>query len=401
MGRAGTLAAVAGGLALRLVAVAWGLTMGAAGAFAAPLDADLAPLRSTGTEGFPLVQAPRRFEFPLDHGPHPEFRQEWWYLTGNLTGAAGERFGFELTFFRFALSPLSAVPTAGSGAKDDSRWRTRQVYTAHFAITDVATGRFRFAQKYARDALGLAGAEAAPFHVWLDDWRVSETDSSKSIAMRSGEVIGAPWTLHAHQQGYELELDVQPVWAPILNGDQGLSVKSGEPGAASYYYSIPRLAVRGRLVRDGTPVSVRGTAWLDREWGSGSLGPDEAGWDWFALQLEDGGALMFYALRNRDGTREPHSAGTWVDSKGNVRPLTSGEVRIDVGARWTSPRGNRYPSRWHVQIPTLALDVDVKPVMANQELGTRPRYWEGAVDVSGSHDGRTTSGRGYVELVGY
>jgi predicted secreted hydrolase len=291
--------------------------------------------------------------------------------------------------------------TRGSGAKDDSRWRTRQVYTAHFAITDVAKDRFRFAQKYARHALGLAGAEASPFNVWLDDWRVGEKGAGNpAVGPRGGEA-SAPWTLYAHQQGYELELDVQPVSAPMLNGDQGLSVKSAEPGAASYYYSIPRLAVRGRLVRDGTPVVVSGTAWLDREWGSGSLGPNEAGWDWFALQLEDGGAVMFYALRNRDGTRELHSAGTWFDSKGNARALKSEEVRIDVGAHWTSPRGTRYPSRWHLQIPTLALDVDVQPVMANQELGTRPRYWEGAVDVSGSHAGRATSGRGYVELVGY
>ena len=411
----------------RLTAAAAALGFATA-AFAAPLDDDLAPLRSTGTEGFPLVETPRRFEFPRDHGPHPEFRQEWWYLTGNLTGAAGERFGFELTFFRFALSPGSEAPsgvTLGSGAKYDSRWRTKQVYTAHFAITDVATGQFRFAQKYARHALGLAGAEAAPFNVWLDDWRVGEAGASNStvgagggstlavgggstVMARGGSTVaargdgaGAPWRLYAHQQGYELELDVEPVSAPMLNGDQGLSVKSGEPGAASYYYSIPRLTVRGRLVRDGSPVAVSGTAWLDREWGSGSLGPNEAGWDWFALQLQDGSAVMFYALRNRDGTRESHSAGTWIDSKGNTRALTSQEVRIDVGAHWTSPRGTRYPSRWHLQIPTLALDVDVTPVMANQELGTRPRYWEGAVDVVGSHEGQATSGRGYVELVGY
>jgi predicted secreted hydrolase len=373
----------------RLAALAAAGVMAAMTAVAAPLEEDLAPLRSTGTEGFPLVEGLRRFEFPRDHGPHPEFRQEWWYLTGNLIGAGGERFGFELTFFRFALTPGAPV--------DDSPWRTNQVYTAHFAITDVATGRFRFAQKYARHALGLAGAEAAPFHVWLDDWRVG----GPGAAGGGGRGGGETWTLYAHQPGYELELEVQPQSAPMLNGDQGFSVKSGEPGAASYYYSIPRLAVHGRLVREGAPISVSGTAWLDREWGSGSLGPNEAGWDWFALQLEDGSAVMFYALRNRDGTREPHSAGTWMDSKGNTRALTSEEVRIAVGDHWKSPRGTPYPSRWRLQIPTLSLDVDIKPVMANQELGTRPRYWEGAVDVSGSHEGHATSGRGYVELVGY
>jgi predicted secreted hydrolase len=408
-----------GGLGrMRRILAAVVLAMTAVVAFAAPAEPaasgsivaggvlpgeDLAPLRSTGTEGFPLVDGPRRFEFPRDHGPHPEFRQEWWYLTGNLTGAAGERFGFELTFFRFALRPGPPV--------DDSPWRSNQLYTAHFAITDVAKDRFRFAQKYARHALGLAGAAAAPFHVWLDDWRVVQpgpagvgdrtADMAPPAASLGAARPDAPWTLYAHQQGYELELQVQPQSAPILNGDQGFSVKSGERGAASYYYSIPRLAVHGRLVRDGAPIAVNGTAWLDREWGSGSLGANEAGWDWFALQLEDGSALMFYALRNRDGAREPHSAGTWMDSKGNTRALTSEEVRIAVGDHWKSPRGTSYPSRWRLQIPTLSLDVDIKPVMANQELGTRPRYWEGAVDISGSHEGHATSGRGYVELVGY
>jgi predicted secreted hydrolase len=149
------------------------------------------------------------------------------------------------------------------------------------------------------------------------------------------------------------------------------------------------------------PIAVSGSAWLDREWGSGSLGSDEAGWDWFALQLDDGSALMFYALRNNDGSREPHSAGTWVDSAGRTTALASADVEISVGDQWRSPRGGRYPSRWRVRVPSLALDFDVQPVLADQELGTRPRYWEGAVDVRGSRAGVKATGRGYVELVGY
>ena len=257
---------------------------------------------------------------------------------------------------------------------------------AHFAITDVAAHRFRFAQKYEREALGLAGAAAEPFHVWLDDWRIG----------------GQPrWTVYAQQKDYELELEVESQAEPILNGDGGLSVKSGEAGAASYYYSIPRLTVRGQVTRGRTPVPVTGTAWLDREWGSGSLGSNETGWDWYALQLDDGSALMFYALRNRDGSREPHSAGTWVDPTGHAHPLSSGDVAIDVGDHWTSSRGARYPSRWRVRVASLGLDVDVKPVLPDQELGTKPRYWEGAVDVSGVRAGSKANGRGYVELVGY
>src|SRR5262249_50465877 len=212
--------------AVRLAFGAWGLVIAVTVGLAAPLDEDLAPLRSTGTEGFPLVQGPRQFEFPQDHGPHPEFRQEWWYLTGNLTSAEGERFGFELTIFRVGLTPPAATGAVGttqaagiaravgtptSPASPVSPWRAHQVYVAHFAITDAARNTFRFVQKYERDALGLAGAVADPFRVWLDDWQIGG---------------GPPWTVHAQQKDYELKLEVQSLAPPILNGDHGLSVKA-------------------------------------------------------------------------------------------------------------------------------------------------------------------------------
>jgi predicted secreted hydrolase len=348
------------------------------------LDALRPSAQGPAGDGFAIAAAPHSFVFPLDHGPHPEFRQEWWYLTGNLMAADGQRFGFELTIFRVGLTPLAPVAPAASARS--SPWRARQVYVAHFAVTDASRNTFRFAQKYERDALGLAGAAAEPFRVWLDDWQIGG---------------GPPWIVHAQQKDYELKLEVQSLAPPILNGDRGLSVKAGDPGAASYYYSIPRVVVRGQVVRDRVPIDVSGTAWLDREWGSGSLGSKEAGWDWFALQLDDGSALMVYALRNRDGSREMHSSGTWVDPSGVARTLPSGDVEITVGDHWDSPRGGRYPSRWRVRVSSLSLDVDVRPVIADQELGTSPRYWEGAVDVSGSHSGARAVGRGYVELVGY
>jgi predicted secreted hydrolase len=180
-----------------------------------------------------------------------------------------------------------------------------------------------------------------------------------------------------------------------------LSRKSAEPGAASYYYSIPRIAVHGKVVRAGVSSDVRGLAWLDREWASGSLGAKQQGWDWFALQLQDGSTFMFYALRNHDGTRDPNSAGTWVDPAGRAQSLSSDQVTIEVSDHWTSPRGGRYPSRWRVRVPAVGLDVEVRPVLANQELGTQPRYWEGAVDLKGAREGHDAAGRGYVELVGY
>jgi predicted secreted hydrolase len=419
--------------------------IGAANAGGAAVS-DLDVIRGAdATDGFARALALRTFEFPRDHGPHPEFRHEWWYVTGNLDSADGRRFGFELTIFRVGLAPLGGVGAGGQpagvggaggsgvaladagGTAGASAWRTRQVYAAHFAITDVGRGEFKFAQKYSRDALGLAGAQGEPFRVWVDDWvlgspsplplasavpsAVPATSASQPApAVQGDPTRGAgtaglaprsPWTLHAEGQGYELTLDAEPLGQPVLNGDHGLSRRSAEPGAASYYYSIPRIAVHGKVVRAGVSSDVRGLAWLDREWASGSLGAKQQGWDWFALQLQDGSTLMFYALRNHDGTRDPNSAGTWVDPAGRAQSLSSEQVTIEVSDHWTSPRGGRYPSRWRVRVPAVGLDVEVRPVLANQELGTQPRYWEGAVDLKGARDGHDAAGRGYVELVGY
>ncbi|MGH8297931.1 MAG: lipocalin-like domain-containing protein [Steroidobacteraceae bacterium] len=352
--------------------------------------------------GYAQALAPRPLEFPADQGPHPDFRQEWWYVTGNLDSAAGERFGFELTIFRFALAPPAprsasvSPPPGGEG----SRWRTRQIYLGHFAVTDVARHRFRFAVKVSRGALGLAGAQASPFRVWVGNWQIGEIAAHGRVAT-DAMAAGAAWRLQAAGQDYALSLTARPLMPPVLNGEHGLSRKSGEPGNATYYYSIPRIAVRGTLVRDGRPLQVHGLAWLDREWGSGSLGPQETGWDWFGLQLGDGSSLMFYSLRDRDGAEDPYSAGTWVDPEGRARPLARDDVRIAVLKHWTDAGGARYPSRWRLVAPALGLDLTVRPVLADQELVTSPRYWEGAVDVSGSRAGQPIAGRGYVELVGY
>jgi predicted secreted hydrolase len=346
--------------------------------------------------GFALATGPRAFEFPRDHGPHPAFRHEWWYVTGHLDAVTGERFGFELTFFRFALAP----PPASGGAPREaerarSAWRTRQIYMAHFAVTDLDRRQFHASERYARDALKLAGAQAEPFRVWLDDWSLGTPPGE------TGPGGSSYWRLRAADPHYALDLQLRAVTPPVLNGAAGLSRKSDAPGAASYYYSIPRLAAMGRIVRDGSPLDVQGLAWLDREWGSGSLGADQQGWDWFALQFDDGGTLMFYALRKRDGERDPHSAGTWFAPDGTTRPLASTDVQIQVKDYWNSPRGGRYPARWQLRVPSLRLDVDIRPRLADQELDTSPRYWEGAATISGTRADSRTEGRAYVELVGY
>lgn len=354
-------------------------------ASAGALPASRQPADAESARGYAQALAPKRLVFPGDLGPHPDFRQEWWYLTGNLDSASGERFGFELTFFRFAIAPPGSRAVAQS-----SPWRTRQIYLGHFAVTDVARHRFRYAVKASRGALGLAGAQAKPFRVWVDDWRIAADPD-----------LEAEWHVRAAGSGYALSLTARPLLPPIANGERGLSRKSGEPGDATYYYSIPRVAVQGTLVRDGQALPVGGLAWLDREWGSGSLGPQETGWEWFGLQFADGSCLMFYSLRDRDGAQDPFSAGTWVDPSGRPRALGHDAVRVEVLKHWTDAGGVRYPSRWRLLVPPLALALEVQPVLANQELVTAPRYWEGAVNVAGTRAGKPIGGRGYVELAGY
>ena len=330
---------------------------------------------------FSRALTPRAFVFPADHGPHPGYRNEWWYLTGNLDSDAGRRFGYELTFFRFALAP--AIPASGSA------WRTNQVYIAHLAVTDADDERFFVAQRYSRGALGLAGAEAEPFRVWIDDWRIAARLPEDS------------WHLHADDVAFGLDVTLTAQKAPVLNGIDGLSRKSADPRNASYYYSITRLATGGTIRIGRQEFRVSGLSWLDREWSTSALAADQVGWDWFALQLEDGSELMFYQLRKTDGSADAASAGTFVDADGVASHLDTDAVEITVLDAWVSPKGGTYPARWRIRAPRLGLSLTVTPVMANQELFTTVRYWEGAVDVDGSRDGETLAGRGYVELTGY
>ncbi len=340
----------------------------------------LAGLLGSGEDAdFARATVPRRFEFPRDHGPHPEFRNEWWYVTGNLDSEGGRRFGFELTIFRFALTPYPP--------EQDSAWRSNQVYIAHLAVTDADRDRFYVAERFSRGALGLAGAET--FRVWIDDWQIG-----------GGKPAG-PWRLTASSDEVAIDVSLAPLRPPVLNGVDGLSQKSAEPGNASYYYSMTRLGTEGVLSIDDTEFAVSGLSWMDREWSTSALGADQAGWDWFALQLSDGSDLMFYNLRKIDGSQDVHSAGTLVKPGGEVEHLAREDVDIRVSDTWTSPAGGAYPSRWQIDLPRHNLELRVEPVIADQELFTTVRYWEGAVDVDGERAGRPLSGRGYVELTGY
>lgn len=339
--------------------------------------------------GYAEVLEPRAFEFPRDHGPHPGYRNEWWYITGNLDATNGERFGFELTIFRFAMAPLTKRVADGEA----SAWRARQAFIGHFAITDVARDEFHVAERYARGALGLAGATADPLRVWLEDWWLKEYPAREEPA--------DAWLLHADSGDMSVTLTLVPLKPPVLNGIDGLSQKSAEPGNASYYYSIPRLKTDGALRIGDDVYDVSGLSWFDREWGSSALSDEQEGWDWFALQFADGSDLMFYRLRRADGTVDEFSAGTWIPAKGDSVHLTREDVTIEVQGTWNSPAGGRYPMAWSIEIPKLELELQVDPVMAEQELETGVRYWEGAVNAAGRRKGRDVTGRGYVELTGY
>jgi predicted secreted hydrolase len=350
-------------------------------------------LGGDAAEGYSMAAGARTFHFPEDHGPHPDFRNEWWYLTGNLEDQRGRRFGFELTFFRFALSPGRQ---SASNESAESNWRTRQVFIAHFAVTDQKNEQFHVEQRASRGAMGLAGAQTAPFRVWLEDWSIMENQKDGPAS-----TAGEHWQLTAPGEQISLHLELIAEKPPVLNGVEGLSQKSSERGNASYYYSISRLRSEGRLQIADETYEVSGLSWLDREWSSSALSADQQGWDWFALQLSDGSDLMFYSIRNRDGSQDEHSAGTWISVDGEVVHLSRDDLTLLVSNEWASPEGGIYPAGWDIGIPQLDLEISVVPTIENQELFTTVRYWEGAVDVAGRHKGISVEGRGYVELTGY
>ncbi len=335
--------------------------------------------------GYARAVHPREFVFPEDHGPHPEYRTEWWYFSGNLKTGGGRRFGFQLTFFRFSLTPKKA-PRA-------SKWAAAQIYMGHLAVTDIDTGRFFAFERLSREALGLAGARATPPRVWLEDWAFEANGDQGS---ENG------FSLIAQEEGAGVELDLRSLKPVVLQGDGGLSRKSAARGNASYYYSYPRLKATGKIMMDGQDYPVEGLAWMDREWGTSALGADQEGWDWFALQLDDGHDLMYYQLRKKDGRADRFSAGTLVKPDGSVLVLGRDDVELSVSSHWLSTHsGARYPGGWRLRVPGQGLDLEIHPHLADQELDLSVRYWEGAVRVAGKKAGRKLAGNGYVELAGY
>jgi predicted secreted hydrolase len=339
-----------------------------------------------GAEEWARVTAPRKWAFPQDFGAHPEYRTEWWYFTGNLKDLAGKRYGYQLTFFRQGIRYRLPAPS--------NAWDIRDVYLAHFAVTDVSNGKFRAADRLSRAGPGLAGASQEGMHVWLLNWS----------ARMKGRVI----QLEARDSEKELRLELVSGKPPVIHGEKGYSQKGPSRGQASYYVSFTDLETRGSLKLPGSasPVEVMGVSWFDQEFGSNQLTPEQRGWDWFSLHLSDRLDLMIYFLRLKDGSVEPASSGTLVFADGSSRHLKLSDFSVTVLDRWKSPRSKgEYPSRWRIQVPSAQIDLTIDPLLADQELQTEEStgitYWEGAIGGKGLSGGKEVTCEGYVELTGY
>lgn len=328
------------------------------------------------TEGFMRAEAPRAFVFPEDHGPHPGFRNEWWYLTGNLQTAAGRRFGYQVTFFSAAMRPPQ---TTGA----DSAWDSAHLWMAHFAITDVEAGTHEARERFSRANPGLAGAQVTPFKVWLEDWTLA------------GNGNDFPWRLQVKDQNLALNLDLTNAKPPALQGEQGLSQKSPAAGNASYYYSLTRMPSSGVLTIGNETFQVSGNSWLDREWSTSALADDQNGWDWFSLQFDDGQELMYYQLRTDSGVPHANSQGNWTDRNGRQQLINNTDIVLEETAYWTSPAGIRYATGWRMTYDNQQWQI--KAMVDAQLMDLSIPYWEGAVDVLNA-DGAVV-GRGYLEMV--
>jgi len=342
---------------------------------------------------FQLALPGYKFSFPKDHGAHPNYQTEWWYYTGHLQAQDGSRFGYELTFFRYALT--DKIPPGRS------KWAVRDVDFAHFAITDQTHQKYFFCDRMERANMGLAGTQTGKVlllpRIWIDNWQLQFQGKNGNTQHIQASGISQN---DANQTLMKINLSQRALTPPIINGANGVSQKGPEPGQASHYYSMPRLATSGTLQLGNQQYKVTGESWLDREFSSRGLAKNQTGWDWFAIQLNDGRNLMLYQIRQKDNTVDPHSAGTL--SNGNTKSihLMQKDFRIKVLDWWTSPHTKaRYPAKWKVEIPQYHLSLEITPTVADQEM--RPRhesaiYWEGSCDVAG-----TAAGKAYVEMTGY
>ncbi|QTF93002.1 lipocalin-like domain-containing protein [Halomonas sp. BM-2019] len=353
-------------------------------------DAGFAGLGSDA-EGFAQARPGTPLRFPEDHGAHPDYRIEWWYLTANLEDETGEPLGLQWTLFRQALLPPDERPAPAP-------WVADQLWMAHLAVSrgERHAVAERFARSQAGDESGQAGAVAQPFRAWLDDWTLAsrvdtaDEDTFERLALSAFDGEGE------ERLGYRLELDAEgPL---VLHGEAGFSQKSAD-GQGSYYVSQPFWRVEGEVTLDGETRAVRGRGWLDREWSSQLLGPEQTGWDWFSLHLDDGHKLMAFRLRGGGEAGGDYRSGTWIAPDGTPRPLAPDELALTPLAT-SAVAGRRVPTRWRLEVPPAGLDLIVEAPHAERWMTTTVAYWEGEV-VARDRDSGERLGAGYLEMTGY
>jgi predicted secreted hydrolase len=333
-------------------------------------------------EDYKIAQPGYTFNFPQDYFNHEDYQTEWWYYTGNLKSADGHRFGFELTFFRQGVSR----------AESQSPWFVHDLWMAHLALSDISGQHFYNEERLNRSGPGIAGIDAQSGLVWNGNWQARISDKQQQLS--------------GIAEKFGLELTLQPVKQPVIQGLNGASQKAAGNGHASHYFSLTRMMSSGSVELNGKTYEVEGTSWMDHEFFTGSMAADETGWDWLSVQLADNTELMLYRLRHKDGSIDPFSSGSYVDPSGKTQFLTAGEFKMTptASASWTSPATKAtYPIGWHVTIPRLKLEFDVTTPLRSQELTGKfgTTYWEGAVNIAAHRDQSPLQGVGYLELVGY
>ncbi|NLS04761.1 iron ABC transporter permease [Rhizobium sp. P32RR-XVIII] len=327
----------------------------------------------TSAEGFAIPKPGTEVQFPADHGPHPDFRIEWWYVTANLKGADGKDYGAQWTLFRSAMAP---------GEK--SGWASPQVWLAHAAITTSAEQHV--AERLARGGVGQAGVTTTPFAAWIDNWHMKNIGGP-----RPGDDELSNLEISATGKDFGYSLNLQASEPPVLQGENGYSVKSAA-GQASFYYSQPFYKVNGTLALPKGRVEVTGLAWLDHEWSSQPLSAEQTGWDWFSLHLDTGEKIMGFRLRDQGSG---YTSATWISKDGRPTPLKPDALRVTPLA--TAKVANRdIPIKWRVEIPEHGFSITTTPLNPSAWMATRTPYWEGPITFEG-----TTGGRGYLEMTGY
>lgn len=341
--------------------------------------------------GFERALGIREFRFPQDHAAHPGFRNEWWYLTGNVADEAGRFFGYQVTFFRTALTPTIAPTQSNQDEVTDpvsaqvSNWVVRDVWMAHAAVTDIKGQQHYATQRFSRANPGLAGAAIEPVRIWLEDWELSSKTNE------------FPWHLSVKTSDFDLDLALTPTKNLVLQGDQGLSQKSPTPGNASYYYSYSRMQTDGQLRLADRSFRVSGLSWFDREWSTSSLDANQSGWNWFSLQFDTGDDLMYYQLLDQEGRADANSQGKWIDRSGESIPIRHQDMELKVLEEWQSDAGQRYPIRWRMDYAAQARSWILQAAVKDQLMDLAVKYWEGAVEIYDPVSKKLV-GRGYLEM---